>query len=69
MCVFVCVCAALLDQLEDTSGDTIPNEDLTKMLEEARRLVKEMEQKNFNPQKVAAEKERDEAQKRKSPVP
>ncbi|XP_046883214.1 laminin subunit alpha-3-like isoform X2 [Hypomesus transpacificus] len=54
---------ALLDQLKDTSGDTIPNDDLTKMLEEAQRLVKEMEQKNFNPQKVAAEKEREEAQK------
>ncbi|XP_026168530.1 laminin subunit alpha-3-like isoform X2 [Mastacembelus armatus] len=56
---------ALLDQLKeaDTSGDVVPSESLTKMLEEAQRMVKEMENRNFTPQKTAAEKERDEAKK------
>ncbi|KAF7654917.1 hypothetical protein LDENG_00063180 [Lucifuga dentata] len=55
---------ALLDQLRDsTSGDKPINEDLAKMLEEAQRMVTEMEKKNFTPQKTAAEKERDEAKK------
>ncbi|XP_018532088.1 laminin subunit alpha-3 isoform X3 [Lates calcarifer] len=55
---------ALLDQLEaGTSGDTVPSESLTKMLEEAQRMVKEMEERDFTPQKTAAEKERDEAKK------
>uniref|UniRef100_A0A3Q3M3K7 Laminin subunit alpha 3 n=1 Tax=Mastacembelus armatus TaxID=205130 RepID=A0A3Q3M3K7_9TELE len=48
----------------DTSGDVVPSESLTKMLEEAQRMVKEMENRNFTPQKTAAEKERDEAKKR-----
>ncbi|XP_035811801.2 laminin subunit alpha-3 isoform X2 [Amphiprion ocellaris] len=55
---------ALLDQLKntDTRGDT-PNENLSKLLEDAERMVKEMEDRNFDPQKTAAEKERDEAKK------
>lgn len=64
MCIFF-VSEALLDQLEaGTSGDTVPSESLTKMLEEAQRMVKEMEERDFTPQKTAAEKERDEAKKR-----
>uniref|UniRef100_A0A3Q1AX50 Laminin subunit alpha 3 n=1 Tax=Amphiprion ocellaris TaxID=80972 RepID=A0A3Q1AX50_AMPOC len=47
----------------DTRGDT-PNENLSKLLEDAERMVKEMEDRNFDPQKTAAEKERDEAKKR-----
>ncbi|XP_070700517.1 laminin subunit alpha-3-like [Pempheris klunzingeri] len=56
---------ALLDQLKEagTSGDVVPNENLAKMLEDAQRMVKEMENRNFTPQKTAAEKERDEAKK------
>lgn len=56
---------ALLDQLKEagTSGDMLPNENLAKMLEDAQRMVKEMENRNFTPQKRAAEKERDEAKK------
>ncbi|XP_044224545.1 laminin subunit alpha-3-like isoform X2 [Thunnus albacares] len=56
---------ALLDQLKEagTSGDTLPNENLAKMLEDAQRMVKEMENRNFTPQKTAAAKERDEAKK------
>ncbi|GLD51077.1 laminin subunit alpha-3 isoform X4 [Lates japonicus] len=55
---------ALLDQLEaGTSGDKVPNGSLTKMLEDAQRMVKEMEERDFTPQKTAAEKERDEAKK------
>ncbi|XP_028448188.1 laminin subunit alpha-3 isoform X2 [Perca flavescens] len=55
---------ALLDQLKeaDTSGD-VPNENLSKMLEDAQRMVKEMENRNFTSQKAAAEKEREEAKK------
>ncbi|XP_068614972.1 laminin subunit alpha-3-like [Brachionichthys hirsutus] len=54
---------ALLDQLRGsaTSGDMVPNENLDKILEDAQRMVKEMESRNFTPQKTAAEKERDEA--------
>lgn len=57
---------ALLDQLKDAgaSGDTVPNESLAKMLEDAKRMIKEMQDRNFSPQKTAAEKERDEAKKR-----
>ncbi|XP_071346604.1 laminin subunit alpha-3-like isoform X2 [Trachinotus anak] len=51
---------ALLDQLD---AGVVPNEDLAKMLEDAQRLVNEMEKRNFTPQKTAAEKERDEAKK------
>uniref|UniRef100_UPI003AAF9E0D laminin subunit alpha-3-like n=1 Tax=Centroberyx gerrardi TaxID=166262 RepID=UPI003AAF9E0D len=58
---------ALLDQLGEAgssaSGDMLPNEDLDMMLDEAQRMVKEMEKRNFTPQKTAAEKERDEAKK------
>lgn len=60
-----CVFEALLDQLKEagTSGDMVPNENLAKMLEDAQRMVKEMENRNFTPQKTAAENERDEAMK------
>ncbi|XP_062285798.1 laminin subunit alpha-3-like isoform X1 [Scomber scombrus] len=56
---------ALLDQLKEagTSGDILPNENLAKMLENAERMVNEMKNRNFTPQKTAAEKERDEAKK------
>ncbi|KAM9349369.1 laminin subunit alpha-3-like [Symphorus nematophorus] len=55
---------ALLDQLKSgTNGDMVPNENLAKMLEDAQRMVNEMEKRNFTPQKTAAEKERDEAKK------
>ncbi|KAK7945606.1 hypothetical protein WMY93_001334 [Mugilogobius chulae] len=56
---------ALLDQLREmgTSGDRPSNENLTKLLEEAERMVKEMEQRDFTPQKTAAETEREEARK------
>lgn len=59
--------SALLDQLKEagTSGDMLPNENLAKMLQDAQRMVKEMDNRNFTPQKTAAEKERDEAKKRK----
>lgn len=55
---------ALLDLLKDAGnrGD-VPNQSLSKMLEEAQRMVKEMENRNFTPQKTAADKERDEAKK------
>uniref|UniRef100_A0A8D3CTJ2 Laminin subunit alpha 3 n=1 Tax=Scophthalmus maximus TaxID=52904 RepID=A0A8D3CTJ2_SCOMX len=60
-----CVFEALLNQLKmvESSGDMVPNANLAKMLEEAQRMVKEMENRNFIPQKTAAEKERDEAKK------
>ncbi len=60
-----CLFEDLLDRLkeEGTSGDTVPNENLGKMLEDAQRMVNEMEKRNFTPQKTAAEKERDEAKK------
>ncbi|XP_072297637.1 laminin subunit alpha-3-like [Eucyclogobius newberryi] len=56
---------ALLDQLREmgTSGDRPSNENLTKLLEEAERMVKEMQKRNFTPQKTAAETEREEARK------
>lgn len=56
---------ALLDQLKDggSRGDSDPNPSLNKMLEEAQHMVKEMENRNFTPQKTAAENERDEAKK------
>lgn len=58
---------ALLQQLKESgsSGGVVPSENLAKMLSDAERMVKEMEKRNFNPQKDAAEKERDESQKRK----
>lgn len=43
------------------------SENLAKMMEEAQRMVKEMENKDFDPQKTAAERERDEAEKRTRP--
>lgn len=57
---------ALLDQLKEagTSGDMVPNENLAKILEDAQRMVTEMQDRNFTPQKTAAEKEKDEAKKR-----
>ena len=57
---------ALLNQLNnaDGSGTTVPNEDLEKLLKDAKAMVQEMEDRNFTPQKTAAEKERDEAKKR-----
>ncbi|XP_029308567.1 LOW QUALITY PROTEIN: laminin subunit alpha-3-like [Cottoperca gobio] len=56
---------ALLDQLKETgtSGDSMANENLSQMLDDAQRMVKELQDKNFTPQKAAAEKERDEAKK------
>ncbi|XP_031150036.1 laminin subunit alpha-3 isoform X3 [Sander lucioperca] len=54
---------ALLDQLKEAGRGDVPNENLSKMLEDAQRMVKEMENRNFTPQKAAAEKERDEAKK------
>ncbi|XP_062386045.1 laminin subunit alpha-3-like isoform X2 [Sardina pilchardus] len=55
----------LLRQLQDasTNGDSVAPDQLTKMLEEAERLVREMEGRNLNDQKNAAEKERDLARK------
>ncbi|XP_019959877.2 laminin subunit alpha-3-like isoform X2 [Paralichthys olivaceus] len=56
---------ALLDQLKEsgTSGDKVPNESLGKMLKDAQSMVKQMENRNFTPEKTAAEKELDEAKK------
>ncbi|XP_076001162.1 laminin subunit alpha-3-like [Genypterus blacodes] len=58
---------ALLDQLRETgssvSGDKPLSQDLAKMLDEAQRLVKEMENRNFTPQKTAAATEKTEAEK------
>ncbi|XP_054482290.1 laminin subunit alpha-3-like [Anoplopoma fimbria] len=55
----------LLDKLKEggTSGGVVTNDELAKMLEDAQRMVKDMEDRNFTPQKTAAEKERDEAKK------
>ncbi|XP_044075989.1 laminin subunit alpha-3-like isoform X2 [Siniperca chuatsi] len=55
----------LLDQLNeaDNSGGMVLNGTQAKMLEDAKQLVKEMENRNFTPQKTAAEKERDKAKK------
>ncbi|XP_035644145.2 laminin subunit alpha-3-like isoform X3 [Oncorhynchus keta] len=57
------ILALLLQLKESGSGDVVPSESLAKMLSDAERMVKEMERRNFNPQKDAADKERDEAQK------
>lgn len=56
---------ALVDQLQeaDTSGETVPSENLGELMDEAKRMVEEMENRDFTPQKTAAEKERDEARK------
>ncbi|XP_060731068.1 laminin subunit alpha-3 isoform X2 [Tachysurus vachellii] len=56
----------LLKQLNDPSlggGSTFPSGDADKLLKEAERLVQEMRERNFRPQKEAAEKELDEAKK------
>ncbi|RVE61913.1 hypothetical protein OJAV_G00175350 [Oryzias javanicus] len=55
----------LLNQMktEEGRGDSLPSESLLTMLEKAQRMVKEMEERNFTPQKMAAEKEKEEAQK------
>lgn len=55
----------LLNQMktEEGRGDSLPSESLLSMLEKAQRMVKEMEERNFAPQKTVAEKEREEAQK------
>lgn len=62
--IFLCVCVfkALLKQLQE-DGTKVPSENLGKLLEEAQRMVNEMENRDFTPQKTAAEKERDEAKK------
>uniref|UniRef100_A0A3Q0SFF0 Si:ch211-241e1.3 n=1 Tax=Amphilophus citrinellus TaxID=61819 RepID=A0A3Q0SFF0_AMPCI len=64
VCVWFYLLEALLGELanQDGRGDT-PSGNLAKMLEEAQGMVDEMENKNFTPQKTAAEKERDEAKK------
>nr|XP_054596449.1 laminin subunit alpha-3 isoform X2 [Nothobranchius furzeri] len=55
----------LLRQLRDQSGrgDSLPNDSVTKMLADAQRMVKEMEDRNFSPQMTAAKKEKEEAEK------
>lgn len=62
---FCCVFEDLLQKLKET-GTTLPSEDLAKMLRDAEGMVKEMEKRNFTPQKTAAEKEKDEAKKCKT---
>lgn len=62
---FYCVFEDLLQRLKDT-GTTLPSKDLEKMLKDAEGMVKEMEKRNFTPQKTAAEKEKDEAKKCKT---
>uniref|UniRef100_H3DCP0 Laminin subunit alpha 3 n=1 Tax=Tetraodon nigroviridis TaxID=99883 RepID=H3DCP0_TETNG len=52
----------LLQKLKE-AGTTLPSKDLEKMLRDAKRMVREMENRNFTPQKTAAEKEKDEAKK------
>ncbi|XP_036940486.1 laminin subunit alpha-3-like isoform X2 [Acanthopagrus latus] len=55
----------LLKQLNDAdgSGIKVPTENMESLLKDAERMVQEMEDRNFTPQKTAAEKERDEAKK------
>lgn len=57
----------LQDQMrnQDGRGDAFPSDSLSKMLEDAERMVKEMQNRDFNTPKIAAETERDEAKKRK----
>jgi hypothetical protein len=57
------MCAALLKELMNSDGGDSQSPDLSRQLDEAQRLVKEMEKRDFNPQKAAAEKEREEARK------
>lgn len=69
-CVLLTLCVAspsdLLRQLQDASanGASVTPDELMKMQEEAERMVREMEGRNLNDQKDAAEKERDQARKR-----
>lgn len=62
---FGCVFIDLLEKLKE-SGTTVPSGDSEKLFRDAERMVKEMEKRNFTPQKTAAQKENDEAKKRKS---
>lgn len=64
MCVWLCLLEDLLKQLEnqDTRGD-LPAGNFLKLLEDAKRMVNEMEEKNFTPELTAAKKESDEAKK------
>lgn len=59
------VSTGLLDQLKKTEsrGDALPNDSLSQMLDDAQRMVTEMENRNFTPQKTAAEQEKDKAKK------
>ncbi|XP_056913723.1 LOW QUALITY PROTEIN: laminin subunit alpha-3-like [Takifugu flavidus] len=52
----------LLQKLKE-SGTTVPSKDSEKLFRDAERMVKEMEKRNFTPQKTAAQKENDEAKK------
>lgn len=61
-----CVFIDLLQKLKE-SGTTVPSGDSEKLFRDAERMVKEMEKRNFTPQKTAAQKENDEAEKRKTP--
>lgn len=63
---FGCVFIDLLQKLKE-SGTTVPSDDSEKLFRDAERMVKEMEKRNFTPQKTAAQKENDEAKKRKTP--
>lgn len=45
----------------------MPSEDSEGLFRDAERMVKEMERRNFTPQKTAAQKENNEAKKRESP--
>lgn len=56
----------LLQKLKE-SGSTVPSDDSEKLFRDAERMVKEMEKRNFTPQKTAAQKENNEAKKRKTP--
>ncbi|XP_051553427.1 laminin subunit alpha-3 [Myxocyprinus asiaticus] len=55
----------LLKQLVDgnSGGAALPSADLAKLLEESERMVKDMEKRSFTPQKDAAKREQDEANK------
>ncbi|MGH0141014.1 UNVERIFIED_CONTAM: hypothetical protein FKN15_055721 [Acipenser sinensis] len=55
----------LLAQLKYTNagGPGLPSGDMGEKLAEAKRMVREMEQRDFNSQKLRAEREREEAQK------
>lgn len=63
---FCCAVKDLL-QKQKESGAAVPSKDLEKLLRDAERMVKEMEKRNFTPQKTAAQKENEESQKCKTP--